>query len=263
MQPATDLAPERRELNSLQRHRLGELAGIAPAAMDRLTVEEIRVKFGWQIDPRLLLFRRLTGRVMNRNWATGEFQPSANAAVSVDNTLCDLLHVTDVVLGGGWLVVGRVRREQIVEVRTSEDGGFGLWIPRFDIESILRWRSVHPAVAELLGDVRTRRRSHGESLPTTDLSEQAARVERMVDVPDISFRVRLPTNGGEEVAYSERFFDVQWSVGAIPAVDLVASPTPDSEPFAIRHGLDGFSLHLGRALNVAAHTPADIRRRAG
>lgn len=263
MQPVTDLAPERRELNSIQRDRLGEIAGIAPAAMDRLTVEEIRVKFGWQIDPRLLLFRRLTGRVLHQD-ATGTYRPAANALVSVQSTLCDLLHVTDVVLGGGWLVVGRVRREQIAEVRTSADGNFGLWIPRFDIESILRWRSAHPAFSELIGDVRTRRRGAGESVPSTHLSEQAAHVERMTDVPDISFQVRFADESGEgEVAYSERFFDVQWSVGAIPAVELVASPNPESAPFAIRHGLDGFSIHTGRPRHVAALAPADSRRRAG
>ena len=91
MQSVADITPEKRELNSLQRAHLGELAGIAPAAMDRLTVEEIRVKFGWQIDPRLLLFRRLTGRVTTQG-ADGVYRPAANVIVRVDNTLCDLLH---------------------------------------------------------------------------------------------------------------------------------------------------------------------------
>ncbi len=264
LQSAPDVAPEKRELNSLQRDHLGELAGIAPAAMDRLTVEEIRVKFGWQIDPRLLLFRRLTGRVTTQN-ADGIYRPAPNAIVRVDNTLCDLLHVRDAVLGGGVLVVGNVRREAIAEVRTGIDGNFGLWVPRFDIESILRWRSAHPAVSEVLSDVRARRRAAaGMVMPSVELHEQAAKVERLADVPDISFQVRIGDEHGDgEVAYSERFFDVEWSVGAIPAVELVASPNPEHAPFAIRHGIDGFSLHTGRPRNVAPLAPPDGRRRAG
>jgi hypothetical protein len=258
MQSNTDLAPERRELNSLQRARLGALAGIAPSALDRLTVEEVRGRFGWQIDPRLLLFRRLSGRVLSLDKATGRPMPSAGATVSVDNTLCDLLHVTDEVQGGGWLVVGNVRRARIAEVTTAVDGSFGLWIPRFDIESILRWRNAHPAVAELLGDVRTRRRKYGESLPSADLPEQAARVERMTDVPDISFRVRHA--GDADVAYSERYFDVQWGIGSIPAVEMVASSAPESTPFAMRHGLEGFSIYTGRPRDP---TSSVDRRRAG
>jgi len=260
MQSDSDLAPERRELNSLQRARLGALAGIAPSALDRLTVEEVRGRFGWQIDPRLLLFRRLTGRVLSLD-ATGKPVSSAGAVVSVDNTLCDLLHVTDEVQGGGWLVVGNVRREPITEVTTDADGNFGLWVPRFDIESILRWRGAHPAVTELLGDLRTRRRMFGESVPVTALPEQAARVERMTDVPDISFRVRHA--GDSEVAYSERYFDVQWGIGSIPAVEMVASPDPESTPFAIRHCLDGFSIHTGRRLDLSPPASPVCKRRVG
>jgi hypothetical protein len=259
MQSDTDLTPERRELNSLQRARLGALAGIAPSALDRLTVEEVRGRFGWQIDPRLLLFRRLSGRVLTIDPAIGKPVPSAGATVSVDSTLCDLLHVTNEVQGGGWLVVGNVRREPIAEVLTGADGNFGLWIPRFDIESILRWRSAHPAVAELLGDLRTRRRAHAECVPSADLPEQAARVERMSDVPDISFRVRHA--GDPDVAYSERFFDVQWGIGSIPAVELVAFPAVESTPFAIRHGLNGFSIHTGRPRDLTP--PTASCRRAG
>lgn len=261
MQSNTDVSPERRELNSLQRVRLGALAGIAPSALDRLTLEEVRGRFGWQIDPRLLLFRRLSGRVLTLDAASGKPMPSAGATVGVDNTLCDLLHVTDEVLGGGWLVVGNVRREPIAEVLTDAEGNFGLWIPRFDIESILRWRSTHPALAEVLGDVRTRRRTHGESVPATNMPEQAARVERMMDVPDISFRVRHAGNAG--VDYSERYFDVHWGIGAIPAVEMVASPHPESTPFAIRHGLNGFSIHTGRPRNVTPPATPVSQRRAG
>lgn len=261
MQSDSDLSPERRELNSLQRVRLGALAGIAPSALDRLTVEEVRGRFGWQIDPRLLLFRRLSGRVLTLDPATGKPVPSVGATVAVDNTLCDILHATDEVLGGGWLVVGNVRREPIAEVLTGADGNFGLWIPRFDIESILRWRSTHPALAELLADVRTRRRVFGDAVPANDLPEQAARVERMADVPDISFRVRHA--GEAEVAYSERFFDVQWGVGSIPAVEMVASPHTESTPFAIRHGLDGFSIHTGRPRDLTPPATPLTERRAG
>jgi hypothetical protein len=49
--------------------------------------------------------------------------------------------------------------------------------------------------------------------------------QRIVDVPDITFRVTQDTNGDgiEENIYSEGFFDVRWNAGTIPPPTLIAN----------------------------------------
>lgn len=248
-------APEKRELNSLERSRLAELAGLKPEAFCRLTIEEIRGRFGWQIDPRLLLFRRLSGKVLIRDEECGNLVPVDGALVHIESTLSDLLHFADAIEGGGCLLMTHVRRERILSVTSSADGGFSAWIPRFDIESLVRWRASHSHAAEALDDARMLRKAGQNRQPSGP--KQAVHLERIDDVPDIGFRLATPGHPEQE-----SHFEVQWSIGAIAPVELrIHNQT--SDPRAFRHGIDGFSVHTGRARNLAADASADGRRRAG
>lgn len=252
-------APEKRELNSHERARLAELAGLQPEAFCRLTIEEIRSRFGWQIDPRLLLFRRLSGRVLSADNEIGNAIPVPEAVIRVDSTLSDLLHFADNVHGGGCVLMTNLRRETITTLTTSSQGEFSLWIPRFDIESLARWRTYHDAVGEVLSSARSLRRNGAAQQFSGP--KQAVHLERVADVPDIGFRVTLP--GVPEHEASEEFhFEVQWNVGAIAPVDLLIQNT-SRDPRAFRHGIDHFSIHTGRAGNMATGTSVYGRRRAG
>jgi hypothetical protein len=133
-------APDRRKLTKTQAARLGALAKLESNDLAGLTVAEISDKFKWKINPELLLFRKICGKVVKKDPVTGVEYPVPFATVHVQDTDCSLLWYFPQPWPWGWFFPLFCHREELATVKTDACGNFCVWIPRFDIDWILHWR---------------------------------------------------------------------------------------------------------------------------
>ncbi|HEX8906352.1 MAG TPA: hypothetical protein VF771_16000, partial [Longimicrobiaceae bacterium] len=82
--------PDRRPLGDMQARRLSQVTGLDASELAGSSALEISDKFSWQLDPALLRFRRVCGRVVKKDPATGEERPVPFATVHVEDTDCGL-----------------------------------------------------------------------------------------------------------------------------------------------------------------------------
>jgi hypothetical protein len=135
-----DLNPDQIKLTSVQAERLGGLSGVAAKDLIGQTVAEIGSKLRFRIDPQLLFFRKVCGKVVKKDPATGKEYPVPFATVHVEDTDCSLLGFFPQGARWAWYFPYRCRREDIATVRTDACGNFCVWIPRWDIDWVLRFR---------------------------------------------------------------------------------------------------------------------------
>lgn len=153
--------PDRRKLTELQAGRLGAISGVDAKELAGMVHADVAEKFRWRIDPDLLFMRRVCGQVVRRDPVTGEDLPVPFATVHVEDTDCGFVGFFPRGWRWGWHFPFRCRREEIATVTTDECGRFCVWIPRFDIDWILRWRAervcfpdifIRPSLEDLLDD---------------------------------------------------------------------------------------------------------------
>lgn len=135
-----EIAPDHRKLTGKQATRLGALADIAHKELAGLTVAEVGEKLKWRVDPELLFFRKICGKVVKKDPVTGVEYPVPFATVAVEDTDCSLLGYFPKSWPWGWFFPLSCHRETLATVKTDKCGNFCAWIPRFDIDWILRWR---------------------------------------------------------------------------------------------------------------------------
>lgn len=134
------IPPDERPLTEIQANRLSALSGVNARELVGRTVAELSVSHRFVIDPALFFFRRVCGRVVKRNPATGELLPVPFATVHVEDTDCGLLGFFPPDWGWGWFFPLFCRREVIATAVTNACGEFCVYIPRWEIDWILRWR---------------------------------------------------------------------------------------------------------------------------
>ena len=121
------------------------LRGAARALADAanfagLSVSEISSKYRWQIDPDFFLFRRICGQVVKTDPSTGIQYPVPFATVYAEDTTCSLLGLFPVDVPWVWFFPFRCETEVVAQTTTDACGNFCVWVPRFEIEWILRFR---------------------------------------------------------------------------------------------------------------------------
>jgi hypothetical protein len=136
------VSPERQKLTTMQTQRLASLANVAPAELEGLTITQASERLKWIIDPQLFWFREICGKVVRRDPVTGGEYPVPFATVNVQDTDCDLISYFPVGAPWTWHFPLFCRRETIATVQTDQCGDFCVWVPRFEIEWILRWREL-------------------------------------------------------------------------------------------------------------------------
>ena len=132
--------PDQVKLKAVQAERLASISGVDAKSLTGLTVAQISDKFRFQIDPRLLFFRKVCGTVVKKDPVTGNNFPVPYATVHVEDTDCSFLGFFPVKAKWSWYFPFRCRREEIATATTDECGRFCVWIPRWDIDWILRFR---------------------------------------------------------------------------------------------------------------------------
>jgi len=158
----TEIAPDRKPITQLQAQRLASMTELDAAELKNISVADISEKFKWRVDPQLLMFRRICGRVIKKDPVTGVEHPVPFATVHVEDTDCSFLGF----FPGGWPWIWffpfNCHREEIATVVTDACGRFCVWIPRWEVDWILRFRHEHlcfpniflkPNIRDLLDDL--------------------------------------------------------------------------------------------------------------
>jgi hypothetical protein len=151
--------PDELKVNGIQAARLASLSGLDAKTLSGEAIASIAERYRWEIDPELLLFRRVCGQVVKTDPSTGIKYPVPFATVEVLDRECDFWGYFPEPWPWAWLFPFRCREELLTSVVTDACGNFCVWIPRFEIEWILRWREerfcfpeffVKPSLADLL-----------------------------------------------------------------------------------------------------------------
>lgn len=120
--------------------RLAQLSGLALKELAGRSIGELQRAFPFQIDPEFLFMRRVCGTVVKTDPVTGIDYPVPFATVQVEDTDCSFLGYFPPLSPWSWFFPFNCRREVIATTTTDECGRFCVWIPRFDIDWVLRWR---------------------------------------------------------------------------------------------------------------------------
>lgn len=133
-------SPDQQKLTAMQTQRLAALAKVDRAELEGLTIAQAGERLKWIIDPQLFWFREICGKVVKKDPVTGVEYPVPFATVNVQDTDCDLITYFPLRSPWAWHFPIWCRRETIATVKTDACGNFCVWVPRFEIEWILRWR---------------------------------------------------------------------------------------------------------------------------
>lgn len=131
-----------RPLTERQVLHLSALTGKATEALLGLSIAEIQQKFRFEFDLSILLFRRVCGKVVKTDPATGEEYPVPFATVHVEGSDCNLLAYSPPEGQWLWFYPLSCQREQVASTVTDQCGNFCVLIPRWEIDWILRWRKT-------------------------------------------------------------------------------------------------------------------------
>ncbi len=153
--------PDRRALSERQAAYLAEQTGVAAHELAGKTIGQLDEILRWKVDPTLLRFRRICGRVVRYEPGTGVLQGVPNATVHVEDTDCSFLGFFPVegpFSWWWWLWPIVCRREELATTMTDACGRFCVWVPRWEIDRILRFRLericfpeiVKPSLADIL-----------------------------------------------------------------------------------------------------------------
>jgi len=156
------VTPDKWPVTQIQANRLGALVGLDAKQLVGISVPEIGEKFRWRIDPELLAFRRICGRVVKTDPVSGVQYPVPFATVHVYDTDCNMLGFFPPGWPWVWFFPFHCRREEIATVVTDACGRFCVFVPRWEIDWILRFRRerlcfpnifVRPNIRDLLEDL--------------------------------------------------------------------------------------------------------------
>lgn len=141
--------PDQRLITKRQAAHLAKLSSISAKNLVAKKITEVHDLLRWKIDPSLLLFRRICGRVVKRDPETGELHPVPNATVHVEDTDCSFLGFFPQVSPWVWFFPFICKREEIATVNTDACGHFCVYIPRWDVDRILRFRLERICLPEI------------------------------------------------------------------------------------------------------------------
>ncbi len=134
--------PDESPLTERQAAYLARLANLDAKQLKGLSIAKAHDLVRWRVDPALLFFRRICGKVVKLNPATGEYEPVPNATVHVEDTDCSFLGFFPVENPYFWFFPIRCRREVLATVTTDACGNFCVYLPYWDVDRYLRFRRV-------------------------------------------------------------------------------------------------------------------------
>jgi len=138
--PKPKRRPDEVALTKTSAARLAEITGVSAEKLAGRSVLELRKELEWVIDPNLFEFRRVCGRVVKHDPVSGDDWGVPGATVHVYDTDVNVFGYFPIGWPFGWFWPFFFRREEIASAVTDACGNFCVWIPRFEIDWVLRWR---------------------------------------------------------------------------------------------------------------------------
>ena len=138
--PPDERPPDERPLTRREAVYLARLASLETKQLEGLPIAKAHELVKWRIDPALLLFRRICGKVVKLNAATGAYEPVPNATVYVEDTDCSFLGFFPVENPFFWFFPLRCDREVLATVTTDACGEFCVFLPYWDVDRYLSFR---------------------------------------------------------------------------------------------------------------------------
>lgn len=151
--PASTMKGPSLEDLSVTRPQAEHLSSVASVASDELvgrTARDIRDRLADLTEVEFLGFRRVCGRVLKPDPETGERQPVPNATIHVEDTDCSFLGYFPDETPYGWFYPFGCSREEITTTTTDECGNFCVFVPRWDIDRVLRFRRGRLCLPDLV-----------------------------------------------------------------------------------------------------------------
>lgn len=237
--------PERFKLGGLAAARLGTLTGIESTKLIGLTATEIGERYR-RIDPQLLLFRSVCGKVVKKDPVSGVEHPVPHATVLAEDSECSLLGYFPASSKWAWYFPFNCQRETITTVKTNECGNFSVWIPRWDIDWVLRFHRERqrypmtferPSLRDMLDDLIPKKipgpgpgsGPDRDSMPFTGINR--GRFIKLVEdalsrgnALSLNRMQSQPAIDANPIALEEAFADVALIDGLI---DVVMPPLPE------------------------------------
>jgi len=165
-----------------QAERLAKLSGVPFDQMFGQTLFEIHRRLHGILDPELLILRKVSGRVVRRNLATGALEPIPQVTVHAEDTDGSfLLYSPPQWADWSWLHPFKLRREEIATATTDASGHFSVYLPRWEIEAVARWRQGRIGFGDFS---RPRLRDIVKDLEPEHSSESAETALRKPDLLD-------------------------------------------------------------------------------
>jgi hypothetical protein len=157
--------PDKLAVTKRQAAYLSELTGVASEKLAGKTHSALDDILRRKIDPELLFYRRVCGRVVRADPGTGVLQGVPNATVHVEDTDCSFLGLfpwEGPWSWWWWFWPIFCNREEIATTMTDECGNFCVWIPRWDIDRILWFRKqricfpeiYRPTIRDIFDEIR-------------------------------------------------------------------------------------------------------------
>lgn len=134
------ITPADWKITEPQSRHIQVLIDDVPIELEGATALDIHDHLEWSIDPELLGFERVCGRVRKPDPETGELHPVPNATVHVEDTDCSFLSYFPDGLDLGWFFPFNCAREEIATTTSDECGRFCVYVPRWDIDRVLKFR---------------------------------------------------------------------------------------------------------------------------
>jgi hypothetical protein len=161
-EPKQGIDTDKFKIGASSARRLSAMSDVPADQLRGLTVAEAAAKFRFEIDPQLFLFRKVCGEVVKTDPVTGVDYPVPFATVKVEDTDSSLLGFFPSAAIWSWFFPFFSHREVIATTRTDACGKFCVWIPRWDIDWVLRFRRERhcfpiifdrPTLRELIDDL--------------------------------------------------------------------------------------------------------------
>jgi len=220
-----ELLPDEQPLTKRRAQWLAQETGLARDELLEKPLRDLHESLRFRIDPQLLLFRKICGRVVKRDPVTGEDAGVPNATVHVEDVDFSFFAYYPQTAPYWWLWPFHVTREEIGHVRTDPCGRFCVWVPRWDIDRILRLRRklvcepVLPNLTDLIHNLREIEwppKPFPEPGPLRELDPQLIRRAREELGPEVADRLAAAA-GPEAVSSGAR-------------AELLAAPAFSSPP---------------------------------
>lgn len=143
--------PDERPVTRRQAAYLASETGVGIDDLAGQPIGKLEGLLRWRIDPHLLFFRKVCGRVVRTDPVTGIVHGVPNATVHVEDTDCSFLGFFPVEQPWWWwLWPISCHREEIATTTTDACGRFCVYIPRWDIDRLLRFRLERVCFPEIV-----------------------------------------------------------------------------------------------------------------